>query len=93
MSDSKRKLYEFYESIKQGNKSFSAEELDVAIESLKLAQQTLKQSNRSNLQEQKLKPKSEDIVSAHSFCLQKGVPGAPPETHMELRSLPESHFG
>ena len=40
MSNSKKELYEFYESIKQGNKCFSAEELDVAIESLKLAQQT-----------------------------------------------------
>ena len=55
MSNSKKELYEFYESIKQGNKCFSAEELDVAIESLKLAQQTLKQSNQSNLQKQKIK--------------------------------------
>ena len=66
MSDSKKELYKFYEGIKQGNKCFSSEELDVAIESLKLAQQTLKQSNRSNLQEQKLKPKSEDIVSQNT---------------------------
>ena len=77
MSDSKRKLYEFYESIKQGNKCFSAEELDVAIESLKLAQQTLKQSNRSNLQEQKLKPKSEDMIS----CNFRHMSGSSPPSH------------
>lgn len=66
MSDSKRKLYEFYESIKQGNKFFSAEELDVAIEILKLAQQTLKQTNQPNLQKQKVKPNNENIISKNT---------------------------
>ena len=66
MSNSKKELYEFYESIKQGNKCFSAEELDVAIESLKLAQQTLKQSNQSNLQRQKVKPSDENIVTQNT---------------------------
>lgn len=66
MSDSKRKLYEFYESIKQGNKCFSAEELDVAIETLKLAQQTLKQTNKPNLQKQKVKPNNENIISTNT---------------------------
>lgn len=66
MSNSKKELYEFYESIKQGNKCFSAEELDVAIESLKLAQQTLKQSNQSNLQKQKVKPNNENTVTQNT---------------------------
>ena len=66
MSDSKRKLYEFYESVKQGNKCFSAEELDVAIETLKLAQQTLKQTNKPNLQKQKVKPNNENIISKNT---------------------------
>ena len=66
MSNSKKELYEFYESIIQGNKCFSPEELDVAIESLKLAQQTLKQSNQSNLQRQKVKPSDENIVTQNT---------------------------
>jgi hypothetical protein len=52
--------------MKQGNKCFSAEELDVAIETLKLAQQTLKQTNKPNLQKQKVKPNNENIISKNT---------------------------
>ena len=60
----KRKaLFEFYENIKNGTEIFSAEDLDVAIESMKLAQLDIKERERKRLQVQEaelLKKKLEE---------------------------------
>lgn len=51
-SETRSKLFDFYESVKKGNQVLSAEELEIAIETLKLAQQTVKQNNRTNVRPQ-----------------------------------------
>ena len=52
LAKQKRKLlFEFYESVKSGTEYFSTEDLDIAIESMKLAQLDIKERERRNLQE------------------------------------------
>ena len=52
LAKQKRKaLFEFYENIKNGTEIFSAEDLDIAIESMKLAQLDIKERERRRLQE------------------------------------------
>ena len=51
-SETRSKLFDFYESVKKGNQVLSSEELEIAIETLKLAQQTVKQNNRTNVKPQ-----------------------------------------
>ena len=51
-SETRSKLFDFYESVKKGNQVLSSEELEIAIETLKLAQQTVKQNNRTNVRPQ-----------------------------------------
>ena len=53
LAKQKRKaLFEFYENIKCGTEIFSAEDLDIAIESMKLAQLDIKERERRRLQEE-----------------------------------------
>ena len=52
LAKQKRKaLFDFYENIKNGTEIFSAEDLDIAIESMKLAQLDIKERERRRLQE------------------------------------------
>lgn len=64
LAKQKRKaLFEFYENIKNGTEIFSAEDLDIAIESMKLAQLDIKERERRRLQEREaelLKKKLEE---------------------------------
>ncbi len=56
-------LFNFYESIKNGSAFFSADEMDIAIESLKLAQLDIKERERRQIQEREaetLKRKMEE---------------------------------
>ncbi len=48
-NEKRKKLFDFYENIKKGNSVFSAEELDIVIETLNLARQTVKQTNQGNI--------------------------------------------
>ena len=55
MPNSKNKiLYEIYEKIRNSPNLFSAEDLDIAIESMKLAQLDMKERERRRLQEQEV---------------------------------------
>ena len=64
LAKQKRKaLFDFYENIKNGTEIFSAEDLDIAIESMKLAQLDIKERERRRLQEKEaelLKKKLEE---------------------------------
>ncbi len=64
LAKEKRKtLFSFYENVKNGTEIFSAEDLDIAIESMKLAQLDIKERERRRLQEREaelLKKKMEE---------------------------------
>ncbi len=64
LAKEKRKaLFAFYENIKNGTEIFSADDLDIAIESMKLAQLDIKERERRRIQEQEaelLKQKMEE---------------------------------
>jgi len=64
LAKQKRKvLFDFYENVKNGTEVFSAEDLDIAIESMKLAQLDIKQRERRRIQEREaelLKKKMEE---------------------------------
>ena len=47
-NETRAKLFKFYENIREANQTFSFEELEIAIETLKLAQQNIKQNNLNN---------------------------------------------
>lgn len=47
-NEKREQVYRFYENIKKGNQTLSSEELEIAIETLKLAQQNIKQKNLNN---------------------------------------------
>lgn len=47
----RRTLYDFYDSVQRGSESFSQEELDIAIESLKLAKLDIHERERRKIQE------------------------------------------
>ena len=71
LAKQKRKaLFEFYENIKNGTEIFSAEDLDIAIESMKLAQLDIKERERRRLQEKEaelLKKKLEEELRKEGF--------------------------
>lgn len=90
MSDSKRKLYEFYESIKQGNKCFSAEELDVAIETLNLARQTVKQTNQGNIKSNT--PPAKNDSDENVEVAQTEPPEIPQKETYDNKTLPLPNY-
>ena len=87
LAKQKRKaLFDFYENIKSGTEIFSAEDLDIAIESMKLAQLDIKERERRRIQEKEaelLKKKLEEDEKrriaaekrAAARAVQEGVQG------------------
>lgn len=65
-NEKRAQVYRFYENIKKGNQILSYEELEIAIETLKLAQQNIKQNNLNNTISQSNATKNDKSKSASS---------------------------